>query len=78
MTREELTRKKEQLLKEVEEIDKKIQKIDDDIVYGKIEKVVSLLRELYCKHHLYSDMFYRSVDIDLDDMADLIENEFLE
>ena len=78
MTREELITKKEQLLKEIEEIDKKIKKIDDDIVYGKVEKVVSLLRELYCKHNLFSDMFYRNMSIDLDDMADLIEEKFLD
>jgi hypothetical protein len=78
MTREELITKRTLLYNEIGEIDRQIKKIDEDIVAGKINKVVQLLNELYHDHKIYTAMDYDHVSLDLDDMAKLIEEYFSE
>ena len=76
MTREELITKRTLLYNEIGEIDRQIKKIDEDIIAGKINKVVTLLNELYNDHKIYTAMDYDHVSLDLDDMAKLIEEYF--
>ena len=77
MTREELIAKRTLLYNEIGEIDRQIKKMEDDIVIGKINKVVKLLKELYNDHEVYTSMDYDHTSLDFDDMANLIEEYFL-
>ena len=77
MTRDELITKRTHLYNEIGEIDRQIKKIDEDVINGKINKVVNLLNDLYHIHNIYTAMDYDHVSLDFDDMAKLIEEKFL-